>query len=1171
MKHFFAFILLSQLLPASSFAQPTFTTYSMGGANSAAFTTNNFKCIAVGKNNLIWAGTQYGGLYMYSPTFNNWTKSAQLTTVFINDIKADADSGIWIAQSGQASVGGNSNIAGGINYFPTASDNVNSMGFYSVVGTTTSADLLSRNVRSLYIDQSYSSANNRLPRVWAAQGTYITSFNTKRGGLSIGLNPNPTYFTNYASGYATGTSATPISEAVGGNSEEVWIAARQNNGGSQILRYKPNGTYIDAWSNSNVPALQSGFTAQAIHFDAAGNRWIGMKAGGLVVKTSAGWVKMDAPSLFPSGTQVNYNAITSDQYGNVYIGTSNGLVEYLSKDFNPSSSPDYRPSYNYYTTNEGLPSNNITGVAYDKENDRVLITSDAGVTFMNNSEPYIKGVVFDVYCNIDGDKPYSGLQKMPLARGVTTVRLLRNNVEEEFTFPDANGIFELREANDDDTYTVEIKSVIEGRTIKYLYNGIRNHTRLQPALFPDSLIREIKAFKSKLETRCFPLKLSFGVELNNILCTDAFGTGPAFNTSNYDAPFPEFYVPEGLTEHKKRVDNLATYYATLATVYNLGGNATDLATDAVSNIFDAVDALKSFAEFGFELKQPTIAPSMDEVDEDITSGTIAAINVYKDAILMALSKLSPYVNPDHKQFFDLCVSTLGEVVDLIIDAFENGGNSAKIKILVDNLKKIIAQTIAITFYKTDYAQDHHQLFVPAASLSARNLESPNSYEENYDNLYNPASNSTVKEAQDKYDERKANIALLGDVAKVSGVAANGADAATALALVGGPASAAAVKVFSFAAKGVKFLAYAGSIYQANEGVYEIVDLSDNIQPRAGFFRPAPGTNNTIFTTAEISTDSLIARKNRYNQRLSELQAIYTAPVYNITVYKNKRRQLAADDSLYSAELRTTLNSLYSSTDTAVARIPGFNNRLNRVIDSFVSLQYALRHSLYYQNIAFILEPNKTVYAPGLDSLSNEIKLANDSAVNGIVSLINDINNNGIASLAYLVQEKYQMNFSRVPGTSGTVTYTFKNHGGQTQNNVSFKINRPTAGYTITSADSVNVGNILPGESKTVSFTFQSPANDSVGHYRIAVKANNGIYKPVNGLLYAIDPTKFYSIKNGNWNDPATWSTNAVPSAINKIYITHTVTVTADASCKSVTVYKPGNVIVNSGRRIIINN
>lgn len=1172
MKQFFLSILLLCMLPVVSKAQlpPLFTTYSMGPVNPE-FTTNNFKCIAVGKGNRIWAGTQYGGLYTFDPPYevNTWRKSSKLDSLSINDIKIDGDSGVWVAQSGrQQTMGGNSNIAGGLNYFRVQSDL--SMEFYSVLGTTTSGALVSRNARSVYLDKSYNASNGHLPRPWLAQGTFISSFTTKRGGLNIGLLANPPYLYNYASGYQTGATATPISEAIGGNGQEVWVAARLNNGGSQILRYKPNAEYIGTYSNADTSLFQVGFAAQAIHFDTKGNRWIGLKSGGLIIRNSEGWKKMDAPSFFPSGTQVNFNAITSDIYGNVYIGTSNGLLQYLCRDFNPGSSPDYTPSYRHYTTNDGLPSNNITGIAYDKKYGKVLITTDAGVTFMDNREEFIKGVVFDVFCNLDGTKN-SELQQKPLTRGVTTIRLIKDGVEEESTQPDANGIFELKEANDEDTYTVEIQSVIEGQTIKYIYNGIRNHMRLLPALVPDSLIRELKALRPKLNKRCFPLKLPLGFEAENIFCTPADAAGPDFDLRNFEAPYLEFYAPQGLTEHKQRVDNLATYYATLVTVYNIGGNAADLVTDVVANVFDAIDAIKGMVEFNDAVKNP---PNIDDAvvyNEQIAAGETAVLNAFKNTIVFSLSKLSMLLDADSKKIVDRCVGAVNEVADLLIEARQNGRGAAFKKGLMDNLKKVVAQIVSLLYYRNTYTQERHQLLVPSAALSAKNMESDNDYAVSFDNLYNPIANSVSKEAKDSYDESKKNIEILGDIAKVADITSSVSDAISVISLIGGPPAAAAVKVVSYAAKGVKIASFAGSIYNGAAGASKIAELSSTAESRAGFFRPLPGTgsNNTI--TALAAPDSLIARKDRYNLRLTELQGIYTAAVHDSIAYKNKLKQVLQDDSLYSASLSNTIYSLYATIDTASARIPGFTNRLNRVIDSFVMLQYALRHSLHYQNIAFIFEPDKTVYAPGLDSTANQVKLANDSAVNGIASLITSINSNNISALAYLVQEKYAINFSRIPGSTGTVTYTFKNYGGETQNNVSFKISRPTAGYTITSADSVNVGSILPGESKNVSFNFQSPANDSTGDYVITVKAANGIYKPVTGLFYAIDPTKFYSVKNGNWNDPATWSSNAVPSAINKVYITHTVTITADGNCKAVTIYKPGNVIVNSGRRIIISN
>lgn len=1168
-KSTLVFILLLWLQsPGVVFSQQLFTNYSMGGPNSAAFTTNNFKCIGIGKDNRIWAGTQYGGLYTYDDNGQNiWLKSDKLTNVFINDIKHDGDSGIWIAQSGQASVGGNSNIAGGVNYFPVASDI--SMSFYSVQGTTTSADLLSRNVRSIYADKSYGTANSRLPRIWAAQGTYITSFNTRRGGLSVGLNPFATYFNNYSSGYATGTTATPISEAVGGNSQEVWIGVRQNNGGSQILRYKPNGAYIGIHGTADTSLFQAGFTAQAIHFDNDGNRWIGLRQGGLIIKTPDSWLKMDAPSFFPSGTQVNNNAIASDEYGNVYIGTTTGLLEYESRDYNPLSSPDYTPSYTLYTTNDGLPSNNITGVAYDAKNRRMLLTSDAGVTFMNTRPEFIEGVVFDVFCDLDNEnKKRSGLQKIPLTSGVT-VKLLRNNVEEESTVPNAFGIFELREANETDVYTVEIRFVREGRTMVYRYDNIRNHTRMKPVLMPHSLIAELKTFKGKMEARCFPVKISFDIQLDNLICDEAF------DVTGYDLAMDHFYDAGGINaDHDKLVYNLASYYTAMATVYKLGGNAVDLSTDAVANLFDAVDAMRSTLELSYSMKFPGTGTAAEKLDESYVTLAISSLKLLKEGLVATLKFAASKIGleKDTQAIIDRCIGGLNEVLDVLIEGAENGRFQGQLKVVLDNVKKIMSVAAALEYYRESYARERHANFVYESSNSARYATSPHTFDHVFDNLYNPSANSIAKYANDTLTNRKAQITNFTNVAKYVDMAATGLEGASAMAtILGGPAAAVILKGFALAAKGAKAGALASAMYQGIIGTIETAELSDNITPRAGLLRPQPGDPGYVPVVLQNNPDSLIAIKNRFNDKLAVLQAIYTAPVYDSLSYFSTYRQLRREDSLYTREMVNTINTLWASVDTAMANVPGFSNRLGKVIDSFVSKQYMLRHALKFQNMGYYLDTDKSVHAGSLDSLATELKITNDSAVNGIIHLISIINSNSITAQAYLQQERYQINHSRVPGSAGTITYTFKNYGGVAMNNTSFKISEPTGGYAISGADSVYIGTIPAGQSRQVSFAFTSPTQDSIGHYSIDVKAANGFYEDVYGSFYVIDPAKYYSVKNGNWNDPSTWSANAVPGAANKVYISHNVTVTTDVTCREVNINKPGNVQVNTGRRIIITN
>ncbi len=1177
MKHFAILFLLMYLLPAQIFSQVTFVNYQMGGVNSGEFTTNNFKCIAVGKGNRIWAGTQYGGLYIYNHDLNLWRKSDKLTNVFINDMKADGDSGIWIAQSGLPSVGGNSNIAGGVNYFQYSDDIA--MRFFSVVGTTTSADLISRNVRSLYIDQSFRAANGRLPKVWAAQGTFITSFRTRRGGLHVGLNTGDPYFYINNGGYQLGPNATPISEAVGGNYREVWVAARQNFGVSQILRYQASGEFIGVHGTADTSLFQTGFSAQAIHFDKDSNRWIGLKSGGLIIKTPSGWVKMDAGSLIPPSTQINYNAIASDEYGNVYIGTSAGLLVYESREYNPLSSPDYVPSYTKYTTNDGLPSNNITGLAYDAINGKVLITSDAGVTFMDNTEKYIKGIVYDVFGDFDNENIVRpGLQKKPISSDVR-VKLLKNNIEEETTTPNAFGIFELKKANDVDLYSVEVRFVNrDGVPMIQRFDNIRNHTRMKPVLMPDSMIRELNTFKEKLAKRCFPVKIGFGIPLPDI-CVKGF------NVNGYEYPSQIFLSGDVIsTDHAKKVNNLANYYATLATVYKLGGNMSDLGSDMVSNMLDLLDFMASEVIFREKATGPSANQSVKDKftelgldpDEDVSliANTLKLTKTYFNEWAKSVSALLKS-NKDVQRIFDMTATCINDASDLMIQFLEYGGQGFSYKVIVDNTKKILATAAASKLYSSYYANDLHRYLVPSTSQSATALKSTFTYEEAYDLLYNSQSNSLAKYGQDTLTNRKANIESLARLALVAESASQFFDAIKILGLLpGGQAIAVASKVLSYSAKAIKAGSLIASSYQGAAGAWEEVNLSEKAKEKANLARPLPPLNNgNVLQVSGINTpDSLIAIKNRFNQNLTDLQAHYAAASFNPLAYGTVLKRFIKNDSAYTQEMTATLNSIWATADSASSVIPAFKPRLDLIIDSFISQQYSLRKSLHYLNYAFICDNVKTSYRPGFDSLAIEIKRLNDSAVNGIAGLITMINLNNIPSVAYLSQVSCKVIHSRVPGTNGSIIYKFKNYGLAPQNNVSFKMSQPTSGYMLIGVDSINVGNVNAGETKQVTYMFTAPLNDSVGHYEVIVKADNGIYNQnIFGTLFVIDPAKFYTVQDGDWNNPVTWHSNQVPGPTNKVQISHNITVTTDVTCKSVTVSRPGIVNVVAGKKVKINN
>ena len=1149
-----------------------FTNYVQGGINSLEFTTNNFKGIAVGKGNLIWAGSQYGGLYFYVDSLNLWRKSTKLTNVSINDIKADADSGIWIAQSGQQAQSGNSAIAGGLNYFHTNSDI--SMEFYSVAGTTTLAHLVSRNARALYIDQSRSAVRGDLPRPWVAMSTYLTSFNTRRGGVAVGINRYLPYFTDIKDGLNTASNSTVIAESIGGNHNEVWVGTRQNGTPtSKIVRYRPDGSHLGYYTNLDAfTMLPAGFTAQAIYFDQFGNRWIGLRQGGLRVrKPDTTWVKMDAISFFTASTQVNLNAITEDEYGNVYIGTTDGLLEYESPKYNSLSSPDYTPSYKRYTTADGLPGNNVTGLSYDKHRGRLLITTDAGVSFMNRREQYIKGVVFDVYTRIDStNNRYMGLQRLPLSSGVT-VNLLKNGVVEESTTPNASGIFELKEADDNESYDVEVRYVKERKSMVYLYQDVHNHTLMEPTLMPDSLIGEIRSFRKDMERRCFPITMSFNIQLKpELFCTDAF------NTAGYELAIEPFYAAGGITEdHTKQVDNLANYYAALKTVYRIGGDATELNTEAATNMLDALEAVIDLAEFGINFKNNPNIKDPEEMDEAYIKFVTGPIKAMKEVFAYGMPKVANSLSsyPDAKKLVERSSTIFVEVTDIVVAALEGEHgkrkNAGVLKFLVDNLKKIFAQYIAVDEYKNEYAQTRHKNFVQARSNAAKNKESEYAYTDGYNNLFNPSTASLAKRSADSLKSSKDLIATLVQTSKFADATAAVAEGGTLLALVpGGQAAAAVCKVVAGAAKTVKMSALFGAMYVGAKGANEISEISDEIAPKSGLLRMAnPPGNQATASVLQSTTDSLEAVRARYLQVLAQLHASYTAPSYDSVLYASRIKTFLKEDSILSQELNIVINTLWSLTDNARSTVPQFESRVNKIVDSFATTQGTLRQSMYLQNLGYLITPDKASMNPGLDSLTTEIKLAVDSTVNGLVELFDMAATNNIQSMANLVQEGYKINHTRVPGTPGTFTYTFANRGSVPQTNVSFKINHPGGGYAITSADSINVGTVLPNQSVQVSFSFSTPTADSIGHYIIDVKADNGKYNDVTGSLYVIDPLKFYSVRDGNWSDPDTWSSNVVPTAANSVYVYHDIQVNVNATVKSATVAHPGRIVIETGKQL----
>ncbi|MEP7109867.1 MAG: M4 family metallopeptidase [Ferruginibacter sp.] len=342
--------------------------------NTPVFLTNSFSTIAVGKAGCVWAGTTTSGsassgssgVYRYDG--KKWEQSTGLLNNAIQGMTADSKGGIWMAQSGRT---GAQALIGGVNYLPDSA-------FSSEVYYSTFQGLVSRNARSIFVDTNRLNAGN--PVVWVSTLAQLTGGISGRGGVGVGLNPSMPFFTKLRGIDPFGESGG--SQTIGGNGQEVWAFASQNFGKNELVRYDA-GTMdsIGAYNNTNVGLLTTYFQAKSIYFDILKNKWLGMQQNGLIVLDNNGiWHQIDTTAfstIFPSGTIVNNNAIIGDKLGNVYIGTTNGLVFY-------SRGPlDSLSSFRRFTTVHGLPSNNVRAIAVDTVRYKLLLATDNGILFFD--------------------------------------------------------------------------------------------------------------------------------------------------------------------------------------------------------------------------------------------------------------------------------------------------------------------------------------------------------------------------------------------------------------------------------------------------------------------------------------------------------------------------------------------------------------------------------------------------------------------------------------------------------------------------------------------------------------------------------------------------------------------------------------------------------------------
>ena len=1170
------------------------------------FSTNNFRSVIVDKQGVIWAGANgngtSGGLYRFTRTGpgcaqGSWSASTAFPNSTYRDLHLSnivGDNAVWSASSGHSL---SQAISGGVY-------RINSLNSVTRFGSKLDTDgtLSSRLVTSLAV---------------APNGKLYAGMSVSQTGAGV-IGEGDVYEYNLATSPAAFLETPNLNfnfannniSAIGMRGTELWIAVQRscNNGtcvDPYIQRWNTNtnsslGTVTEAFSPIKF-TTNSGIIVRAIFTSSTQKTFVGLN-------TSQGFAVMEKPtangpekwtlltsdnSAFPTGAAVNSNAI-SEINGEIWIGTNNGLLVYDGVGSLTECS-----SYTLYNTTNGLPSNNVTDIAYDLLNQEVWITSDAGVSKVTKTF-LISGKVLNVFFG----KYEKDLHPRMFTRNIENAKVMLRNAGGEkidSSITNNKGEFDLSKTLAGQQYKVTINY----KTFEYEYSNVLANSYMGDVLLPDSLIKDIDSLKTNLKEKeiayTFPAEKTYSL----IWKIPTFKIS-GFDTTGYEKSY-EVYKSVVRDKHELRLENLALYYLTLSTINDIGNLSGALADQAISQGIEIITGLAEFKTSMDKLvdfqelwkKGASNSTTSPGLVKDFVEGINKLVDDGKeDALKLLRAKMEelldenlrnakgldgkPLLDTNSIVLFDVLKTVLNQVADQLLLKEDGLANLTK-----DDLKEqaqkyataYIVKLIGGVYYKY-YTQVKHKGLIPKLAQYSRDAISNRQYGEVYKSIYDKgivnadAPASIHKQAIDLSEDAGDQIQTETELAKssknwsdITKTASNFALSTVILAEV-----APVLRSFSLALEGLNLGLQGVSMGTAILAAVQVGNLSDEVVGKTGF--PALKTKATVLNENcfPVSVTALTQAVKEYNKKLNDYRILISTGFDSTMEYTKRYRAVLNADSVYQEQLSILTNQIAARYKNASSIIPDFEGNYHALNTNFLSKQSSSRAAFLIENISYILTPIKSTIAPRVDSLINDIIANNFAAVSMLNGMVAAINQYCIPSGAFLVKTGFKLVTNYAPAGNGTFSYTFTNYGGTPQNMVRFKITPPTNGFTITSADSIFAGTISPGQSFTVNFSYTAPNADTLGAFTLLVKAANGIYRNEEGLLIttlAANNTAPVSIKAGNWNDPTVWSTGQVPTAISAVTIRHTVTVNVDATVKSLKAEIPAQVTVATGKKLTV--
>jgi pimeloyl-ACP methyl ester carboxylesterase len=359
--NFYRYILatLFSLSGVMALAQEQLNVKVFNQTNTPSLPTNVFQRVEVDGKGHVWVGTNGLGLVKFNPVDSLWTRA--FTNHQVRAITKDSNGDIWVGSGS----GGVQATTGGIRKF-----NQGDVSTFTYWGATTGA--LNRYV--------YGLTEGHNNTIWAAHGQTITSAypNDKIDEGGIGWYDGSVWNKITQAGMPASDRKVLSVAKVGDN---MWVGVDRSciNGtctAPYIAEYSAAGAFIRKVSES-LPFVNAvgGPLPRSIYHDSKGRTWVGLSSGDNVVAVyeNGSWTLISKSiTNLPDGTAVNFQSIKEDNDGNIWIGTSNGLLSFFgASSLEPSN-------WILFNTEHGLPSNFINGVAIDKDNSKWLSTA-AGI------------------------------------------------------------------------------------------------------------------------------------------------------------------------------------------------------------------------------------------------------------------------------------------------------------------------------------------------------------------------------------------------------------------------------------------------------------------------------------------------------------------------------------------------------------------------------------------------------------------------------------------------------------------------------------------------------------------------------------------------------------------------------------------------------------------------